>query len=180
MELNTSDSPPEIPYIADMWQVISNSLMGKTVTSELLNSVLGGYISCGVSLLSGLYGAQPQIIVDKILRERATSDSKYIREAFVVFSDVDRQGTLTGGNALCEYIRKNNLGEIVELGPRKNPNSGNMIKIWMWAPPHESLEKEDRFMPRYGMNMRLNGYGDAVYTIKTDPRFGQNLNTREL
>src|SRR6202007_2960824 len=90
--------------------------------------------------------------VHKVLKERHKNDKKKIREAFVMFSDTDN-GASYGGNSLCRYIRENNLGEIIEMGPRMNPNTGNQIKVWVWAPPHESLEPRNRAMPVPGTKL---------------------------
>lgn len=134
---------------------------------ERPKSLHGMGMSCGLSYLSGL-DTDPKGIVDKVLKVRHEGD-KNIREAFVLFSDradvyagTSQQRT-TGGDALCRYIRENKLGSILETGARKNPNSGNMIKVWVWSPPHESLEKVNRVMPVAGFTLSFNSYGDAIY-----------------
>lgn len=136
--------------------------------SNVVGNVYSSYVSCGVSMLSGINGSTPEQIVNKVLKERSVNDYKKIREAFVVFSDTDNAA---GGNELCRYIKDNKLGAILEMGPRMNPNTGNMIKIWVWAPPHISLSPADSAMPIYGKIMRKSAYGVAY---EDDPRFHSN------
>lgn len=138
-------------------------------------TVFGTNMSCGVSYLSGL-AQDSKVIVSKVLEERHIAD-KNIREAFVIFSDVaDTYADnlvlrrKVGGDALCRYIRENNLGDIVDLPARTNPNSGNKIKVWLWAPPHKSLGKSDRHMPIDGLDLSFNQYGDAIYKPKLYPK----------
>ncbi len=46
-----------------------------------------------------------------------------------IFSDSVVNGN---GQAIADFIRKHKLGSLIATRPRKNPNSGNMIKIWIW------------------------------------------------
>jgi hypothetical protein len=114
------------------------------------------YVSCGVTLATGLSSQTPEDFVYKILCERNYADPKTIREAFVVFSDIDYIG---GGNAICAYIRKNNLGTILETEARQNPNTGNFIRVWVWSPPHKSLDPRYRYMPVRGKPRVINENG---------------------
>lgn len=166
-------APPSSPRIYD-------TLDSFAVEHGLeMNSVVNAtYGSCGVSILSGLNSTHPKDVVNKILKERAPTDRKFIREAFVMFSDTDNRGT-KGGNALCAYIKDNKLGNIVEFGPRMNPNTGNMIKLWIWTPPHESLHPEYKQMPVYGKVLVKNQYG-SQYVDSSDARFVETRNAREM
>jgi hypothetical protein len=176
MSLNKESIPPTYPQIYDTWDSFASGFMGQILTSNAArNLVCGTYISCGVSTLSGLSEATPQQIVDKVLKQRSDTDRKTIREAFVIFSDIADTGR--GGNALYKHIKDNNLGEIMEFGPRMNPNTGNIIKLWVWAPPHQSLNTVDRHLPVYGKILRRDSKGNfSMYEI--DPRFVENRNVR--
>lgn len=134
------------------------------------SKAIGSYVSCGVTVLMGVSFLHPENIVHKILKERHPKDAKTMREAFVVFSDIDRPDSAYGGNFLCKYIRENKLGDIIEAGPRMNPNTGNMIKIWIWSPPHESLATKNKFMPVHGKILKTDKYGN-LNTYVDDPRF---------
>lgn len=144
-----SNPPPTHPRIYDTIDELISAYNSASI--EFRHSTMAGYsnASCGISVLAGVSYSYPHEIVRKILVERSDGDTKYVREAFVMFSDTDHGGA-KGGNALYKYIKDNNLGPIMEFGPLKNPNSGNMIKMWVWQPPHESLEPEDKWMPIYG------------------------------
>jgi len=45
------------------------------------------------------------------------------------------------GMRLAKYIRKHGLGTIVETTHRKNPNSGNTMKVWLWGINHKRLKE---------------------------------------
>lgn len=167
--------PSTMPGIWDTFDEFTSTFQN-LMPSTVRNQIIGTFSSCGVSVLSGLRDATPKQIVDKILKERHPNDSKKIREAFVTFSDTNHDH-IYGGNALYRYIKDNKLGDIVEMGPRMNPNTGNMIKFWVWAPPHEDLNPVNKFMPVYGKIMQRDQHGNIVYVA--DPRFQENRNTRE-
>lgn len=147
------EGPPEFPRVYDGIDALTGALGINNPST-----VNGSYASCGLTMLSGLSVQSPADIVQKVLIERSPFDRKQIREAFVLFSDTDYDGK-TGGNALFAYIVANKLGQITEFGPRMNPNTGNQIKLWVWAPPHASLEPRYKHMPVYGKTQRMDSMG---------------------
>lgn len=171
-------APAEYPTIYDTWDEFHSAFAGRMLPlGPIKSDVLGSFASCGISVLSGLSGTAPARIVDKILKERASTDRKNTREAFVVFSDIDRHPDSThGGGALCRYIKENNLGDIIEAGPRMNPNTGNRIKMWIWSPPHESLNPNDKYLPVHGKRLIRMPSGMQAYVEPGDSRFAENLN----
>ncbi len=167
------DAPSTDVAIYDHIDQIFSDLAGKVLPTKPKSHIGGCFFSCGISVLSGVSYTPPEEIVKKVLKVRHSYDSKKIKEAFVVFSDKCRRDSeVSGGDILCKYIRDNKLGDILEMGPRMNPNSGNMIKIWVWAPPHESLYPRDRNMPVWGHNMKTDKYGNISYV--QDSRFSAN------
>lgn len=38
------------------------------------------------------------------------------------------------GVELAEYLTKQNIGTVHAIGPRRNPNSGNQIMLWVFEP----------------------------------------------
>lgn len=38
------------------------------------------------------------------------------------------------------YILENKLGSVVESRAKRNPNSGNMVRAWIWTPSTKSLK----------------------------------------
>lgn len=168
--------PPEYPSVSDSLDAFVGAI-NEHLTSTARNvlqeasSVTGSYGSCGITVLSGLQRS-PEDIVNKILKERAPSDSKKIREAFVMFSDI---ASSPGGAKLYNYIKEKNLGNIMQFGPRMNPNSGNMICLWIWEPPHASLSPKHKYMPVYGKLLDMDSYGNYTQYVD-DPRFKSQLN----
>jgi hypothetical protein len=166
----------EKPVVYDVWDNVLSSItaQGHSIPAVFREGIVASYMSCGVSILYGIWGQLPRNIVHKVLNERHSSDLRKTREAFVMFSDTDNDSN-GGGNALYKYILDHNLGPIVEFGPRKNPNSGNMIKLWVWTPPHASLEPTEKWLPVQGKRLVENVYGHlAVYVGPDDPRFHEN------
>lgn len=52
--------------------------------------------------------------------------------AFLIFSEPD-DGGYYNGSRLKRKIESENLGKVTAFKPRMNPNSGNMLKMWVWA-----------------------------------------------
>lgn len=175
MAIPEGSVPPMYPWIYDSLDQLWDLHHSTSQNSD----IIGTYISCGVSVLSAISKEDPERIVAKVLYERASCDNKKIREAFVIWSDKDHDGQ-RGGNALCKYIKDKNLGDVLEMGPRMNPNTGNMIKVWVWAPPHKSLHPNDKAMPVYGKKLvRRHLDGPQEYVDTTDTRFDDNRFARE-
>lgn len=59
----------------------------------------------------------------------------------------------TYGTSFAEYIKKHQLGEVIETAFNVNPNSGNQLKMWVWTVNHDALktwaETKGRFHPIY-------------------------------
>lgn len=171
VKLDPSRTPPGPgPYMYDGLDAFMGVLPDSIQKDISESKLFGSFFSCGVTMLSGLSGKTPKQIVDKVLVERAAGEYKTIREAFVVWSDTDYS---SGGKGLFAYIRDNKLGEVVQMGPRMNPNTGNMISIWVWAPPHKSLMPADRQMPIYGKTWIPSGNNGGHYLDK--PRGWQDM-----
>ena len=62
-------------------------------------------------------------------------DRKYFPH--VIFHDYDRRGC---GLDFAGYIRKNSLGEILVTEARQNPNSGNMVRVFVWSPNYKACK----------------------------------------
>lgn len=165
------------PVVYDVWDNLIGTIQSSSsspLPKELKEGILPSYMSCGVSILYGIYGERPRDTVYKVLKQRHEKDIRKTKEAFVIFSDTDNDSS-TGGNALYKYIRDNQLGDIVEFGPRMNPNSGNRIKMWVWSPPHDSLHPNDKWLPVEGKRLIEDQFGrKTVYVGPDDPRFHEN------
>src|ERR1700677_3513802 len=58
--------------------------------------------------------------------------------AFILFSAV-RSGKY--GSTLHAFIHENKLGEVWETEFKKNPNSNNLIKVYIWGIDRKALDK---------------------------------------
>lgn len=115
---------------------------------------------CGVMELADISSlGTPAEIVRQTAIDMAPATGLYARNpAFLMFSGVvgarekmyspifhaDRSDDY--GAALAEYIKTENLGTVTETPLAKN-HSGNMLRVWLWAPRWEALEsiwKESR------------------------------------
>lgn len=47
----------------------------------------------------------------------------------------------TYGQQFANFIKKHKLGNVTEGAQRLNPNSGNTIQAWIWAPSQAGLKK---------------------------------------
>lgn len=109
-------------------------------------------ISCGVHLLHGCAEASSEDGAIQFLK-CATQTPKVFdygsREfttdalrphnypcAMFVFSDAEING---GGLNVAKYIRDHNLGDLVKSPVRRNPNSRNLIRTWIWCPDVAAL-----------------------------------------
>lgn len=94
-------------------------------------------ISCGVTTFT-LLPVNPEGAFAKFYRDCVfgvfTED---LPCAFVMFSDVVQNR----GEGLVAFIREHGLGTLSSPKARKNPNSGNRIKVWIWAPNFKALKK---------------------------------------
>lgn len=76
---------------------------------------------CGAVVVSDLYTSTPTQIVRAVKRHH--------RAAFVVFSDNVQNGH---GVKLAEYIKKKELGKVVETSNIVNRRTGRVIQMWVW------------------------------------------------
>lgn len=62
--------------------------------------------------------------------------------AFVIFTEAQCNDIppTTYGKKLSAFIKDNGLGEVVETAEKLNPNSGNMLKVYVWAVDRDSLK----------------------------------------
>lgn len=101
-------------------------------------SIEASSISCGVCMM--MIGVSDEPIKDlKLLVKGQTSRGHPLRVGQVyLFSDCVGEPHPNSfyqtrhGEILAELIAKEGCGDIWEVGPFKNPSSGNDIKLWAW------------------------------------------------
>ena len=91
---------------------------------------------CGLYELDGVFQEEPTLLVNFI---RIVLGEGNFKGRFIVFSDVPKESK--GGNDLASYILKNKLGLVYPTRGAKNPNSKNMLKVWIWEVNLINLKK---------------------------------------
>tara|TARA_B100000508_G_scaffold136474_1_gene129563 strand:- start:481 stop:810 length:330 start_codon:yes stop_codon:yes gene_type:complete len=56
-------------------------------------------------------------------------DKSYFNGAFFIFTDNHHYDC---GKKFAAYLRRHKLGTVKTVGTRKNPNSGNVVTVWVW------------------------------------------------
>ena len=90
-------------------------------------------ISCGVAQLSRL-ARRPKALIREAFDHN--EQGKEWAEEFIhlLWSDnLGATGTTRGGEKLAKVIKEEKLGKLFVTRARRNPNSDNQIKTWMWA-----------------------------------------------
>lgn len=80
---------------------------------------------CGLKEIDWL-STDPKLDVLEVCEERFDEGDKF---AFVLFTDIS---TSDYGRNLSSYISRRGLGRIVKTKSKKNHNSGNMLKVYVW------------------------------------------------
>lgn len=88
---------------------------------------------CGMDEIHDLAGPSKNIIVD-VCKERDSNNEAKI--PFYLFTDALENNN---GSNLAKYIIKNKLGKIICTTARKNPNSSNYIRAWIWEVNNKTL-----------------------------------------
>ena len=91
-------------------------------------------ISCGVKQLYSLGAANrnPREII------RHAKDYMDVC-AFFIYSDIVPNRGRSAGEKFTDFILEHELGTVFETDLRKNPNSGNRIRVWTWAPSKDNI-----------------------------------------
>lgn len=88
---------------------------------------------CGIDEMDGL-DVNPEATIREYCQERF--DGFYPEDnetqAFVFFSDTVHSSHK--GEDLAKFITKKKLGKIIKTERKRNPNSGNMLQMWVWTP----------------------------------------------
>jgi len=99
---------------------------------------------CGLQVIDDLEDTSPKILAD-ICKEKFDGWKEY-EHAYLIFTDDVCQ---KNGERFARYLKKNKFGKVHSVPPRKNPNTGNYIKVWVWAP------SERRLMDWYRVNKKV-------------------------
>ena len=93
-------------------------------------------ICCGVYEIY-ISGSSPKEVLRVVLYVRKVEKSI---PPFYLFADIDDKRFIKHyGRDLAGYVKEHNLGTLVRTVARKNPNSGNYIRVWLWSVNNKSL-----------------------------------------
>lgn len=81
---------------------------------------------CGIRQLEGIQGNSAELNCAQAAEGWFGGD---LDGAFIFFSAVRGYDE---GKELTGYIRKNKLGKVFKTDALRNPNSGNMLTMWVW------------------------------------------------
>jgi len=102
---------------------------------------------CGVSFIEGINDT-PDHVIYQVCEQKWSDWDDDRGQAFLIFTDTtssmknSRLGSASyRGEKLAKFIIKHKLGTVISPNQRKNPNSGNMIKAWIWTPNEKNLRK---------------------------------------
>lgn len=90
---------------------------------------------CAVDEINGIDEKPKDVLISICDEKYGGGDSK---QAFIIFTDNVTE--YSHGENLAKYIKKNKLGSLQVTRARKNPNSGNLVKVWIWTPNERKLK----------------------------------------
>jgi len=89
---------------------------------------------CGIKELRGISNRLPQDILNDIAEEWFVD----VPRAYMIFSC---ESKYAAGRQLEKFIKHNNLGTVVRTKSKVNPNSGNLLSVWLWAVNNTAFKK---------------------------------------
>jgi len=97
---------------------------------------------CGIREISGLCGYSTGAAAFKAyLRQTLRCGLTHFR--YVIFSQANRDEDAGSreeyGENFAAYLRDHKLGDVIETGEYVNPNSGNLLKVWIWTVDHDAV-----------------------------------------
>jgi hypothetical protein len=88
------------------------------------------------------------------------------------------------GQKLCDFIREQGLGEVIDTIPPKKNWTGNIIQVWMWMPDWEKVWSwADANIPKPEPVMKVQGWGGDTVTFSGTTYIDNNghpLTAREV
>lgn len=98
---------------------------------------------CGVQFIDMIDDSPESVLVDvceKKYNENNDWDeyAEPLLQAFLIFTDNVSDNNF--GEELADYITKHKLGGVKASRQRRNPNTDNMIRVWIWSPNERNLK----------------------------------------
>lgn len=90
---------------------------------------------CGIKEVNGISHVRGQTAA---MRQICSKLSMTTRNgtpncSHLIFSEADGRLYVAYGDKLAAFITRNNLGHVVGSEEARNPNSGHMLKVWVWT-----------------------------------------------
>ncbi len=99
-----------------------------------MSHINDGVECCGIKEIDRISGYLP----DRILKDICQDWFDDTPRAFLIFSCTN---TEKAGKRLANYIKRNDLGVTHRMRPRLNPNSGNILHMWVWSVNNRKFKK---------------------------------------
>lgn len=105
---------------------------------------------CGLGDLAGIQDGDvtPEQCVTAVLNDQPVAFVTFAQATFNTSSDLDSPEDVRlykhingAGKRLAAYIRKHKLGSVTGGSVHRNPNSGNPLRVWLWALDREAIRK---------------------------------------
>jgi hypothetical protein len=109
---------------------------------------MGMEMSCGCTEITGVASSSPEQVLKNHLGHyddgelielnyHEGDDGKeklevIVCSAFAVFSDAVGHGGTYSGTEFANYLTANKLGTVRASAVKKNPNTSNRIRVWIW------------------------------------------------
>lgn len=119
------------------------------VNSTLPNPVAYTTLQCcGVKEIANVYQLRnkkvnPKGVIDSVYKLFIEQPGRISGTGFILFTQAQMyEGTPDGyGDRLADFIEKKHLGSLTITEERRNPNSGNFVKVYLWGVDHEAVTK---------------------------------------
>ena len=99
---------------------------------------------CGVRELHNLRAATEYVGYENIARKIASLiEDKVFNCAYILFTGVQPESRYHGGtygDGFQDFILANRLGTVMASTKGTNPNSGNVLKVYLWQLDHAALK----------------------------------------
>lgn len=96
---------------------------------------------CGVKEITGLAGHKSAPDAMRAYCKRPFSHDTAFAPPSCAFTLFTAPQPYKYGHVFAAFILKNKLGDVQEIGPTLNPNSGNRLQVWVWTVDRPALEK---------------------------------------
>lgn len=99
---------------------------------------------CHSKELEGVQGFDEELLVEAIEHSNDTT----FHFAYIWFSGAARKGYAKYAEELKTYIIYNDLGSVTQTAPHKNPNTTNVVTLYIWEIDRKACQKWYKIMEK--------------------------------